>query len=352
MKLKKISIIFALTGILTNSCIDQIDLNVDRVKPILVVEGSITTQPGPHIIKISSSARYGSYFDGKITEVSNAIVLIRDQKNIVTILANKGFGEYTTPAGFRAVVGNSYTLQIKVADKTYYSTPELVTKVPEIDSLIIAYKKLPSTDPLDFASGVEVYSQWRDPGNETNYYMWQSSGTYQIETHPEDHEVFDLILSRMVPDPLDCCAICWIDEFNTDKSIKILRDNDSNGNLTTNLAAFVTDNGKRYMDKYFITVEQHSISEEAFLFFKLLNNQLSIDGDIFDPPPATIRGNMINLENPDESVIGYFRASDVAVKSIFIPRDILEDTQALKVINNDCRVLRNSTDQRPSYWLQ
>ncbi len=351
MKVKKITIIFVLAGILTNSCVDELDVNIDREEFILVIEGFITTRSGPHLIKITRSAKYGSFLAGVIKDVTNAKVLIRDQNGDVTLLSEFGFGEYLTPVGFRAVVGNSYILQLTVASKTYFSTPELVTKAPEIDSLIIAYKKLPSADPFEFASGVEIYSQWQDPADEDNYYMWKSSGTYQIETHPEDHIVIDGF-GNAIPAPLDCCSTCWVDEFNTDKSIKILRDNNSNGNLTTNLAAFIADDGGRYMDKYHVTIEQHSISKDAFLFFELLNNQISIDGNIFDPPPATIRGNMINLENPDESVIGYFRASDVAVKSIFIPRDILEDTQALKVINNDCRVLRNSTDQRPSYWLQ
>ncbi len=129
-----------------------------------------------------------------------------------------------------------------------------------------------------------------------------------------------------------------------------MNDNISNGNLVTNLAAFIEDDGRRYTDKYYITVQQLSISEEAYLFFDLLDNQLSINGDIFDPPPATILGNMISLKNPDENVIGYFMATDVAIKSIFIPKEILGDRQILKVINDDCRVLLNSTAQQPSFW--
>ncbi|MCZ6899183.1 MAG: DUF4249 domain-containing protein, partial [Bacteroidetes bacterium] len=256
---------------------------------------------------------------------------------------------YKTPAGFRAVVGNTYTLQITIVDKTYHSTPQLVTKAPKIETLILEYKKIPNEDLRDIVIGVEIYSRWQDPGgDEDNYYMWKSSGTYQIETHPEDHTVFGL--NGPIPAPLGCCATCWVDEANSDKSIRIMKDNNSNGNLVTNLAAFIEDDGRRYMDQYFITLEQHSISKEAFLFLDLLDNQLSINGDIFDPPPATIRGNMISLENPDENVIGYFMVSDVSVKSIFIPRKMLGDTKLLKVINDDCRTLINSTAQRPSFW--
>jgi len=362
--MKNILIFFVLSNLLTNSCIDKLDVNIDREESILVVEGFITTQAGPHIIRLSRSARYGSYFDAAIRIVSGAQVVIRDQKGEVTFL-KEGYreyldvrdstimtlsGDYSTPTGFRAVVGNSYTLQIEVSGKTYYSTPQLVTKAPEMDSIILEYKKLPSINPRRFESGVKVYSQWQDPENEENYYMWLSSGTYKIVTHPEDHITINLLSGEEVLTPLDCCADCWVREVNSDKSIRIMKDNNSNGNLITNLAVFIEDNGVRYMDKYFITLEQHSISKEAYLFFDLLDNQLNINGNIFDPPPATILGNMISLENPDENVIGYFMATDVAVKSIFIPKEMLGDRQILKVINDDCRTVLNSTAQRPSFW--
>jgi len=245
---KRITIIFVLAGILTNSCINQLDVNIDSEEFILVVEGFISTLAGPHIIRISRSAKYGSFSDGTIKNVLNAKVFIRDQKGEVTLLTNDGFGVYKTPFGFSAVVGNSYTLQIEVADETYYSTPQLVTKSPAIDSLVLEYKKLPTTDPLDFESGVEVYSQWQDPVDEENYYMWQSTGTFKIETHPEDH-VIVTFFGNEIPAPLDCCADCWVGEVNSDKSIRIMKDNNSNGNLVTNLAAFIEDNGVRYMDK-------------------------------------------------------------------------------------------------------
>jgi len=367
---KKITIIFILAGILTNSCVDQLDVNIDREEFILVVEGFITTEAGPHNIRISRSAKYGPTFNGVIRPVLNAEVFIRDQNGKVTFLNEESgeypdpsfnpivtsFGIYTTPTGFSAVVGNSYTLQITVSGKTYYSTPQLVIKAPAIDSLILQYKELLSLDPIEFASGdfvsgVEVYSQWQDPENETNYYIWKSSGTYKISARPWDHVIIPGFGPPIpIPDPKDCCAVCWIHEPISDKSIRIMKDKNSNGNLITNLVAFIEDDGGRYMDKYYITVQQLSISEEAYLFFKLLNNQLSINGDIFDPPPATIRGNMISQENPNENVIGYFMAADVSVKSIFISKEILGDRQILKVINDDCRVLINSTVQPPSFW--
>ena len=97
-------------------------------------------------------------------------------------------------------------------------------------------------------------------------------------------------------------------------------------------------------------IQQLSITKETYAFLNLLNNQLSIDGDIFDPPPATIRGNMINLDNPEENVIGYFYVSDVSADSVFIDKSVLEENQPMLQINDDCRILPNSTTEKPDFW--
>jgi len=344
-------IITLFLGTLMYSCIDQLDFSTDSEEIILVVEGFITTQPGPHTIKLSRSARYGSVFQGIIRNIVNAKVIIRDQDGRTTVLKEKDFGEYLTPATFRGVVGNTYTLNIDTSEgKTYFSLPEIIQKVPKIDSLTLKFKKFPSTDPLDFVSGVEVYTHFQDPGDEKNYYMWENNGTYAFFAHPEDHVslVFDLV-PYFVANPLDCCSKCWFNDI-ADSRISIYKDYLSDGNYIGNMATFVEDNGERFMEKYLVRIQQFSITKEAYQFFALLNNQIGIDGDIFDPPPATLGGNIINLENPDEIAIGYFGAFDVSIDSIFIYREMLEDHQLSVLLNNDCRILENSTTTRPPYW--
>jgi surface polysaccharide O-acyltransferase-like enzyme len=97
-------------------------------------------------------------------------------------------------------------------------------------------------------------------------------------------------------------------------------------------------------------IHQLSISDEAHAFFSLLDKQISIDGDIFDPPPAFIRGNMINLDNQEENVIGYFFASDAAIDTIFIKRDELDELQITRQINDDCRVINAASTEKPDFW--
>ena len=350
--MRKISIVLILFISFIGSCIDPLDINIDKEVNILVVEGSITTQPGPHKIRLTLSAKYGSVFDGFVRPVQKAKVVIRDSdgENFTLTEDENGSGIYSTSASFLPIVGKSYTLLIKTGSGIdYTSLPETITKASEILELNTEFSKVPIDDIL-FQTGLNVYATFQDDPAEQNFYMWQNSGTYQTITHPENFLARDPLGGpAVIPAPKPCCSDCWVNE-TADNSLRLLKDNNVNGNMISDLAAFVEDDGVRFADKYLIRIEQHSLSREAFQFFQLLRDQLSINGDIFDPPPATIRGNMINLTNPDENVIGYFRASDVSIDSVFLTQEMLLEPKPLLQINDDCQTYRGGTASRPDYW--
>ena len=67
-----------------------------------------------------------------------------------------------------------------------------------------------------------------------------------------------------------------------------------------------------------VIIEQMSISKRAFNFWTLVQQQLSNFGSPFDTPPASIEGNMYNINDPDETVLGFFGVSNVSKESIVI----------------------------------
>ena len=349
MKMNKRILLILLT--LIYGCIDPIELDISEELRILVVEGFISTGPGPHRIKLSKSGKYGDLYKSVIRNEERADIWIRDNDGNVTFLTEVSPGTYFTPDDWRAELHKSYTLNIITGAGTQYtSTPETIVPVAPIDSLILQFKKIPTADPATFISGVEVFARFQDPPDSRDFYIWRNNGTYIIETHPELFTIRPFFGGPPIPAPKDCCSICWIFEFNADFSIKILNDKNSNGTINTELAAFIPDNGLRFYSKYMAVIHQLSISSEAHAFFDLLEKQLSIDGDIFDPPPATILGNMINLDRQEENVIGYFHASDVSIDTIFIERSVFDDFQNARKINDDCRVLRLATVDKPDFW--
>jgi uncharacterized protein DUF4249 len=349
---RKFSLILIISVTFIGSCIDPLDLKIDEEVNVLIVEGAITTKPGPYHIRLTRSAKYGSIFDGFLRPVQRARIVIRDSDGNNHKLTESpiGPGVYFTENSFRPVVGKSYTLLITTPNgNEYTSLPEKIYRASEILGLEAEFSKTPVGDNK-FITGFDVYARFQDKPNEDNYYMWKNNGTFQIRTFPERYVARGAPGSPAVPMPKPCCAVCWVTERFADRSVQLFSDNNVDGNLVLAPAAFIEDDGLRFGTKYLVRIEQHTLTREAFQFFKLLKDQTSINGDIFDPPPATLRGNMINLTNPDENVIGYFRASDVSVDSMFLTKEMLLAPSPINNINDDCRTYKGGTTQKPKYW--
>ena len=180
MRILLVVIVFLFLG-----CIDELDVTTERVLRVLVVEGSINTNPGPHYVRLSKSAKYGSIFEDFSKKVNSALVRIRDEKGNQVILEEVESGVYATPATFSANVGSEYTLIVESNNEQYISLPEKVMPAAPIQSLRVEQKKLASNSEVVFDIGAEVYVEFEDPGDEQNFYLFKNRGTYFVETNPE-----------------------------------------------------------------------------------------------------------------------------------------------------------------------
>ncbi len=343
MRYPYIILVLALTG-----CIDPITLEQDKEVKVLVVEGGITTEFGPHTIKLTRSAQYGDVFVGEIKNEIEAKIFVHDDLGNTTSLLENGRGVYSTPEVFRGKIGRKYTLIIITKDGTeYQSYPESIYRVPVIDTFSVEYLEFPVKKEFggfEIISGVEVDVTYNDPSEVVNYYKWETRGTFKLVTRP------DLSAPTMgeYSLPKTCCSMCYAHEKNS--SIRISSDRFYNGNVYNTKVFFLEDDGARFFEKYIIKIDQLSISKGAYEFYELLNKQLSIKGNIFDPPPATIRGNIIGISNPDEDVVGYFTASDIQTKEYHIKGEDLPRVVPLPIIPHDCRDIRNGTTIKPDNW--
>lgn len=341
--------------LLPMACIDPYQVNVPEGQQLLTVEGLIHTGSGPHAITLTRSATYGSAFEGLIRPVTGATVVVRDNEGQITFLAEglEARGSYFTPAGFRAEIGKSYTLQIQTVDgKVYTSLPERVESVPEIEEITFNTVTVPVEGETNPRSGVQLISEFKDPTDQKNFYFWRLSPiTYVLKTRP------DLFTPRTTPQnpdriivPKPCCAICFRTEITGNRSIFIAQDDNFNGLTTRIPVAFIEDDGLRFVDKLRVDLKQYSVSQEAYRFLRLIKQQADVNGSIFDPPPATIRGNMLNLDDPEEVVLGYFMAAGESSKRIYISRSELSFRQNEALVPDDCREVAGANVNPPADW--
>jgi hypothetical protein len=346
------NILFVLL-LLPLACVDPYKIELKEGEQLLSVEGYITTEAGPHVIKLSRTDTYGSIFEGLIRPVSQATVAIRDSEGKFTYLTEQERGDYVTPEGFRGKVGLSYSLQIELLDGTVYtSLPEKINPVVKIDSVSYQALSLPTKDRLNDRIGVQLVAHFKDEGNDPNFYYWRTSGeSYVLVANPELYTLppNDPINPRG-PAPKDCCAICYFNDRRFSLNFAIATNERFKGRSSSTVVDFIDDDGLRFKDTYKILVHQMSISPSAHRFLRLVQQQINVSGSIFDQPPATIRGNIINVKNPDEVVLGYFIAADSDTKEIYIYKNRLSGLGTPGIIPDDCRTVRGATLNPPKGW--
>lgn len=332
-----------------SACIEPYSIEAPESESMLSVEGHITNGPGPHTIKVSRTATYGSVFVDFIRPVTQAVVGIRENETGLVVLLNElGPGVYETPQGYSAKTGHTYSLRITTRDGSEYTSfPSKVNSVPELDSVSYYTVNIPTSNRLQPRSGLQLVAHFRDPSDQQNFYFWNLKNQVStVLTYPEFYKP-----PRSLPtdpyQPKDCCKYCDIPGSELLRALFIADDSNFNGLNTAQIAGYLEDDGLRLTYKYRFDLEQMAISEETFRFLRLVNQQITLTGSVFDPPPANLRGNMVSLTNPDETVLGHFFAAGVSTISVNLLGSELELLQIQRKFLDDCRVLPNAVEVAP-----
>ncbi|MDE0560718.1 DUF4249 domain-containing protein [Algoriphagus sp. NF] len=337
------------------ACIDPFEVGLETGEQLLTVEAVFTSQPGRQTVRLTRSDTYGSVFEGLIRPVRSATVIVRDDLGNVVFLEEDqdNRGTYVTTTDFATVPGRSYTLQIQTVEgKVYSSFPEKVQAVPEISNLSVQTTTVPVEGEINPRSGVQLVVDIQDPAAENNFYFWKNGpAVYVLETRPDlfTPRPSDANPSRE-PQPKDCCFTCYRSEQIDNSGIFIANDDNFNGLSTKIVAGFVEDDGLRFVNTYRVDLRQISISQDAYRFLRLVKQQTEISGSVFDPPPANIRGNLVNLEDPEEVVLGYFIAGAETVRRIYIDKNDLTFQQPKAIIPDDCRLVEGAQEDAPADW--
>lgn len=336
---------------LSTQCITEFDPELTEVNSKVVVDGLITDQPGPYQVRLTYSASYNNTeaFAGSPAQAKVYIKSDGGEEELLTYTSN---GFFTTQAtGIQGTVGRQYWLTIILPDgKTYESTPELLQEAPAIDSVYTEYQEL----NVGFLRGkFKVFLDTSDPGDSPNYYRW--SWTHYI-TELICGFTYEFQSPFTVRVPWGCCEPCWT-KFKCVGCINIGSDKFLNGRKMAR--QYIADVPYNSLEPYFLLVEQQSLSKGAYEYWQQIRNQVSNTGGAFDTPPIAIKGNLKNINEPDEQVLGYFGASSIQFKPHYIDRRSIGKVpfgqpKAVQTPQRFCKPCLESffnTAKRPPGWI-
>ncbi|MFN5209074.1 MAG: DUF4249 domain-containing protein [Bacteroidota bacterium] len=266
------------------SCEKEINLELKNTSPKLVVEGNILwgidTVINQQELKISLSANYTGNTSPQ--PVTNASVMVNDGTN-THIYNHIGNGIYRS--SFIAATNNTYKLIIKYGEDEYHAFETLKAGGAGIDSLSINY--FPSA--LGSPEGNFITVNTTDPLNERNYYLWQLYINDSLMINPSPGNIYRAIQK---------------DEFFNGQPLFNYLPFDNFPVLTGDIAR----------------LHQLNISEQMYNYYYSIFNLTAYSPVSGDVPPGKIKGNIININNPDKNALGYFGACSISItkKSIKI----------------------------------
>lgn len=151
-----------LLGLFLLSCEKEIQLPLDPNQSLLVIDGSITDEAGPYYLKLSKSNAISA--SSNFLAVTNALVIIKDNLGQVDTLKHDKEGIYKTNK-IKGIYGNTYYLEVLVADKKYTANSTMPQKVP-FDSLRI------NPFPINSEIRYNVIPVYKDPIQLGNSYRF------------------------------------------------------------------------------------------------------------------------------------------------------------------------------------
>ena len=179
-----------LIGIFLIGCEKEIQLPLDPNQSLLVIDGSITDEAGPYYIKLNMSnsiSAPSNYF-----AVTNALVIVKDNLGQIDTLKHEKEGIYKTNK-IKGNYGNTYYLEVQVADKKYSANSTMPQKV-ELDSLRInpftlnndvRYSVIPVyTDPITLGNSYRFIQKINDTLDQTFHVFNDNLNNGKVNQRP------------------------------------------------------------------------------------------------------------------------------------------------------------------------
>lgn len=283
--MKTLRLIILLTVIALCSCEETVtgDINLTTIER-LVIEGGIernSNNPGAiQSVKLSTTINYLS--QGSSPGVTDATVTVTDGATTWEFI-HTGNGLYSN-SELIPELNTVYTITIIWRGETYTGNDTL-NEVAVFDNFYFEFEE----ETLFTDEGYFLKFDSTDPAGIENYYYYR---------------VFKNGIYTIVPDPGNSETLIVSDEFFDGQQRFGINPNEEVSFAVNDIA----------------TAQQLGISQKYFEYLYQVFEQTGNQGVSFtgNPPPASIRSNVINVTTPSNRPLGFFYAADIEEQSVQI----------------------------------
>lgn len=336
-------------AIIFSNCISPAELAIVPSGGRLTVAGQISTLEGRTYIELGTTADT----ERLPNPLSGATVWLVDEIGEMSLFRETKPGQYRLSQA--AFEGKTYFVRVQFGNgKVYESRPESVPAYSGTDatSYDFSRKKVPDIDGIiSDKTFVNIYVNSQSPTEQEPFIKW------------EVEEVF-VIVPTTVPGGMGRInPSCYVTQNADPQNIVIVNRSEFAADRIENLLVATRMIDQSFHTRHYFNVYHSAISREAFDYWKKVDILANNVGSIFDTPPAEIKGNMFNVNRPDELVLGYFQVVNETLNRFYLLegdlpyrlRDYCEylpfrDDSDYPSECKDCLLVRNSSYERPDWF--
>lgn len=306
--------------LICGSCIKELNFELGKQDNLLVIYGVFSDQPGKHLFRVSRTNAFEKQIDSE--PISGAKLYVIDSKAQKHPFVELAPGTYRfQDTLFRATAGETYQLDVELPDGTRYRSDVEVMPAPlKMDSVY------PSIALKDFDQTLIVNANVKIPTDPSGVYLrWEVNRVWRRTSIDFGTLFNDYFRFPSYP-------ICYMTEDPEPNGVRIFGTKRRDAFLLLQQEVARMEGDDKFYERNAFEVTQYRISAKAYEYWSNIERIGNPAGTIFDVPPATVRGNIYNVDNPRERILGYFEvaAADTAYTSC--ERNIFKYT-----INNPCR---------------
>lgn len=364
-KLKILGVLIVFLGL--SSCVEQIEFELEKLeRERLIVSGTLTNLNEPQVVFLSETTSKAR--KPLLADEENRIFTLNDlprplQGARVTLVdASQGrpwVYQETEPGKYELFdylgtgSNSELYLEIRVGDRVYRSRPQKIPEAIGSDELSFSFERTRLKDNPD-AAQVLIKTAVTLPDQVGDYYLrWAVDEAY----------FWDL---TFFPNPFNTPPPpCIVFGFPDPERITLINGdllNKPGGKSTQIVAKRLVD--QSFLSRHYFTVRQLSISKNAYEYWRRVRELVNNTGSVFDSPPASIQGNLYNVTNPDEVVLGYFEVARAKVSRIYttfkdVPFFLEKSCEYIPSKRLDqylptclsCNAFPNSQMEYPEWWF-
>lgn len=348
-------ILFLLLAVLTaaTSCVYDYNPQIEGEGGYLIVEGNIVIGDMCNVrLDYSWSLVDTTQGDERWRILASSKMHIEDNQGgrYENLFINYGGTYIGYPAGLfdltDADPSREYRLVIENEKGTYVSPWQKSLDAGEIDDL--SYKI--SDDGTSMSILVSAHSD----DTAGSYYRWSVRETW--EYHADVYAIYTFVAhSRedgeiVFVDEKDRTYRCWSTaerpEIMTASTVELTEDRLVDHQLYT-----LGFHDEKMSVIYSPEVVQMRMPKDAYKYWEMMDRNSRDVGGLFSPEPSEYRGNIINLDNPDEMVLGYVGVMSVSRKKVFLDNSRIRFYHSARAPLPPPDTLNSLDQYLPAYWL-